>query len=179
MVNNLPIWPSTKIHALLERYPELENVLVELAPPFKKLRNPFLRKGIARVASLKQAAAVGGMPVNDLVNHLRSVVGQEPVTCEDVSPHETYYSDEPPWFAEAKIVNTIDERDSDRDKMPIAAVLQKGAQLQPGEVLELITTFLPAPGIDIIKAKGLRVWSVQESPELIRTYICKLGHGVD
>jgi hypothetical protein len=64
--HDFPILPSTKVAALLERYPELEDVLIGLAPPFKKLKNPLLRKGVAKVASLKHAAAVGGMPVNDL-----------------------------------------------------------------------------------------------------------------
>jgi hypothetical protein len=80
---DFPILPSTKVGALLDRYPELEDILIGLAPPFKKLKNPFLRRGVARVASLKHAAAVGGMPVNDLVNKLRAVVGQEAVASED------------------------------------------------------------------------------------------------
>ena len=55
------------------------------------------------------------------------------------------------------------------------AVLQKAARLQTGEILELVTTFLPAPGIEIMKSKGLRVWSMQQGPELIRTYVSKPG----
>ena len=48
------ITSSTKVAALLEEYPELEDVLMAMAPPFKKLRNPFLRKSVAKVASLGQ-----------------------------------------------------------------------------------------------------------------------------
>jgi hypothetical protein len=102
-VPDFPILPSTKIGALLARYPELEDVLIGLAPPFKRLKNPFLRRGVAKVAPLEQAAA----------------------------------------------------------------------RLQPAEILELITTFLPAPGIGVMKGKGLLVWSVRESPQLIRTYVSK------
>ncbi len=46
------ITPSTTVHALLEAYPELEEVLIDIAPPFKKLRNPFLSKSVARIASV-------------------------------------------------------------------------------------------------------------------------------
>ena len=66
--DDFSILPSTKVGALLDRYPELEGILIRLTPVFKKLRNPFLRKGVAKVASLKHAAAVAGVPVNDLVN---------------------------------------------------------------------------------------------------------------
>jgi hypothetical protein len=170
---HFPILPSTKVGALLDRYPELEDVLIRLAPPFKKLRNPLLRKGIAKVASLSQAAAVGGLLVNDLVNKLRAAVGQEAIASEDAGGANSYFSGQPEWFAAAKIVASIDERATDPNKMPVVAVLQKAARLEPGEMLELITTFLPAPGIEIMKKKAFRVWSVQERPDLIRTYISR------
>ena len=38
MSEPLLITPQTKVGELLETYPELEEVLVALAPPFKKLR---------------------------------------------------------------------------------------------------------------------------------------------
>jgi hypothetical protein len=59
--------------------------------------------------------------------------------------------------------------------MTIIVVLQKVSHLQPGEILELVTTFLPAPGIEVMKAKGLRVWSVRQDSGLIRTYVSKPG----
>ena len=171
--DDFPILPSTKVGALLDRYPQLEEILIGLAPPFKKLKNPLLRKGIAKVATLKHAAAVGGVLVNDLVNKLRAAVGQQGIASEDVGRAIAYFSDQPEWFVSAKIVTSIDERASDPNKMPIVAVLQKAAHLQTGEMLELVTTFIPAPGIEIMKRKGLQVWAVQQGPELIRTYVSK------
>jgi hypothetical protein len=52
MPDDLPIEPTTKVAALLKHYPELEDVLIETAPPFKKLRNPLLRMSVAKFASL-------------------------------------------------------------------------------------------------------------------------------
>ena len=37
--NNPEIDPSITVHNLLEAYPELEDVLIDIAPPFKKLKN--------------------------------------------------------------------------------------------------------------------------------------------
>ena len=171
--DELPILPSTKVGPLLDRYPQLEDILIGLAPPFKKLRNPLLRKGVAKVASLKQAAAVGGLPVEELVNKLRAAVGQEAIASEHPSESISYFSAQPEWFAASKLMISIDERAADQDRMPIVAVLQEATRLRPGEMLELVTTFLPAPGIEIMKRKGLRVWSVQQDPNLIRTYVSK------
>ena len=57
-MDHLVIDETTKVAALLDAYPELEGVLIGIAPPFKKLRNPVLRRSVAKVASLRQAAAV-------------------------------------------------------------------------------------------------------------------------
>ena len=171
--HDFPILPSTNVGDLLDRYPQLEAVLIELAPPFKKLRNPLLRRGVAKVASLKQAAAVGGMAVEELVNKLRSVVGQAPLDSLDSRESISYLSPQPEWFTTSRVVASLDERTSEEAKMPIVEVLQEAARLRAGEMLELITTFVPAPGIEIMKSKGLRVWSVRQGPELIRTYVSK------
>lgn len=171
------ILPSTKVAALLEQYPEVEDILITLAPPFQKLKNPILRRTVARVASLQQVAAVGRMPVLELVNRLRAAVGQQNLaSVEANSETASYYLPRPEWFDVSKIVASIEEQASDPDKMPIVTVLQRVAALQPGEILELITTFLPVPGIDILRKKSLLVWSMEDESKLIRTYVSKPGH---
>lgn len=172
---DFPILPSTKVGALLDRYPQLEEVLIGLAPPFRKLKNPLLRKGVSRVASLQHAAVVGGMSVGELVNKLRTAVGQSVIAPEDFPGAVSYFSDRPEWFDAARIVASIDERAADPDRMPIASVLQGAARLHSTEIIELITTFVPAPGIDILRRKGYLVWSVREDGKLVRTYVSRSG----
>ena len=58
--DSIDITPSTTVHRLLEAYPALEDVLIGMAPPFKKLRNPILGRSVAKVATIKHIAAVGG-----------------------------------------------------------------------------------------------------------------------
>ncbi len=73
---NLEITPSTIVNDLLDVYPELEETLIGIAPPFKKLKNPMLRKTVAKVATIKHISSVGNVPLNELINKLREVVGQ-------------------------------------------------------------------------------------------------------
>lgn len=176
--SGFPIQPSTKVGALLDHFPELEDVLIGLAPPFRKLKNPILRKSVAKVASLQQAAAVGRIDVHELVNRLRAAVGQENLPSgEATSGTVSYFSPRPKWFDGSTIVTSIDEMASDPNKMPIVTLLQRAAALHPGEMLELITTFLPAPGIDILKKKGLQVWSMEDESRRIHTYVTKFYAG--
>ena len=53
MSEKLIITPKTKVAELLDAYPQLEDILIEIAPQFKKLQNPVLQKTIARVTSLQ------------------------------------------------------------------------------------------------------------------------------
>ena len=167
----LPIDPDTKVARLLDHYPQLEDVLIAMAPPFEKLKNPVLRRSVARVASLRQAAAVAGLSVGEVVNALRSAVGQEAYEADSMSADASYFADQPDWFDPARVMRSIDEREVDRETMPLTAVMEGAKNLQPGEILVLITSFLPAPGIDIIRKKGFWVWTTREGEELIKTYI--------
>ncbi len=172
--DNQGITSSTKVADLLAQYPELEDVLIAMAPPFRKLKNPILRKSVAKVASLRQAAAVARLPVGEVVNKLRAAAGQEAILVEEAGPDASYFRSQPDWFTPGAVVASIDERKSaNADEMPLKSVIQQATSLKEGHVLELVTTFLPAPGIDIMKAKGFRVWSMEDESGLIRTYFSK------
>ena len=58
---SLPINPETRVGALLEAYPGIDEVLISWVPAFAKLRNPMLRKTVAKVATLEQAARIGAL----------------------------------------------------------------------------------------------------------------------
>lgn len=75
-MEKLIITPKVKVAALLDAYPQLEETLVAMSPAFGKLRNPMLRKTIARATSLNHAAQIAGISVNDMVTKLRAEVGQ-------------------------------------------------------------------------------------------------------
>ncbi len=170
--SNIEISPSTKVYDLLNTYPELEETLIGIAPPFKKLRNPILRKSIAKIATLKNISSVGNIPLNELINKIKKAVGQK-VTDEQYEDEE-YFKTRPDWFSIDKIsVSINEEKSKNKDQMTIVAILKEVRNLKKGEIIELITTFLPAPGIDIMKSKGYSVWTVKEEDNLIKSYFLK------
>ena len=66
---------------------------------------------------------------------------------------------------------TVEESELDPDTMPLTELLAEAKKLQDGEMLVLVTNFLPAPGIDIIKRRGFLVWTIRERDEVIKTYV--------
>jgi hypothetical protein len=164
--------PSITVHALLEAYPELEEVLIGIAPPFKKLRNPLLRKSVARVATIEHISSVGGVPLDELIGKLRESVGQPEST--DTYSDQDYFGAQPDWFSPDKISLSLDEdKIEDKDTMTLVPILRGAKDVKKGEIIELVTSFLPAPGIEILKSKGYSVWTRKEGDDLIKSYFLK------
>ncbi len=170
--SNVEITPSTTVYDLLEAYPKLEDVLIGMAAPFKKLKNPLIRKSIAKIATIKNIASVGGIPLDELIDDLRTAVGQS--TKHDHYEDENYFSEQPDWFSNDKIVLSVEEAKlENKGEMTIVYILREATHVKPGEIIELITTFLPAPGINTLKSKGYSVWTVKEEGGVVKSYFLK------
>ncbi len=63
----MEISARTTIGALLDGYPFLLDFLVARSPKFAKLKNPLLRKTLAKIAPLAQAASMGGLDETTLL----------------------------------------------------------------------------------------------------------------
>ena len=64
----MEITSRSKLLDVLKAYPFLEEQIVEIAPPFKNLRNPILRRTVGQLATIEQVAQIGNIDVVDLVN---------------------------------------------------------------------------------------------------------------
>jgi hypothetical protein len=170
---SLQIHPSTKVAQLLDAYPELEDVLIRMAPPFKKLKNPILRKSVAKVATLKHAAIAGRLDLFSMINQLRAAVGQAPLGTMETISEGDYLGTAPGWFDQSCVASSIDDRVGDSDEMAINRVVRTLKDLGERQVVELTTTFLPAPGIDAARRKRLLTWTVREEEGLYRTYFTR------
>lgn len=162
------ITPETRLAALLEALPELEETLYGLSPAYKKLKNPVLRKTVGRVATLRQVALVGDVPLGRLINTLRAAAGMEEVA--DTEGEGGQGGGAPDWVATGKVKGTLDARSLiERGEHPMAQVLMELPSLAPGEVFELVTPFLPAPLVDMAREKGYRAWSEKAAEDHYRT----------
>ena len=157
----LPITPETRVAELLEAYPELEEELISAAAVFAKLRNPALRKTIARVTTLERAAEIAGIPVRQLVLRLRKSAGLAADDDLDTSGGNDRRDDDErpaPWVDAARVVWTIDaDQLLASDQQPIAEVERRVANLT-GDQLGLIrASFRPAPLIELLEGQGRQV----------------------
>jgi len=172
MEKNIEIMPSVTVNELLAAYPELEDVLIGIAPPFKKLKNQFLRKTVAKAATIKHISSVGGVPLNELIAKLREAAGQPP--SDESYDEDEYFAEQPAWFSSDKITLTVDEaKTKNKDEMTLVPIMRGAKDVKAGEIIELVTTFLPAPGIDTLRSKGYSVWVKKEDGGIIKSYFLK------
>ncbi len=170
---SLIITPKTKIYDLLEAYPELEDLLISSAPEFKKLKNPLLRKTIARITNIGQAATVGGLDVQVLVNRLREKAGQDNIDQLDETGIK-YVTVCPAWFNQEAVANTIDINEMlNRGEQPVHEVLAAIKQLGENEILEIIAAFIPAPLLDKTLSLEYKHWLNKKSDREFRIYFMK------
>lgn len=172
-MEKLIITPKTKIFDLLEVYPELEETLISAAPEFKKLRNPVLRKTITRITNIGQAATIGGLQVEELVNRLRNKVGQG--SLEQIDDTGSKYTvEKPEWFSEDKVAETIDIREMlNKGEQPVHVVLSAVKNLNDGEILEILAPFIPAPLIDKTLSLSYKHWLDKNDQSAFRIYFAK------
>lgn len=152
--------PATRIGPLLDAHPELEELLIALSPEFRRLRTPLLRRTVARVATLEQAARIGNVPVRELVGRLRQALGQASPEAEPVPAGDDEAATAPPWVAGAAPSCTLSaEEILGSGRTPVAVVMERLAAASPGQVVLLVAPFNPAPLADAVKARGYEVFA--------------------
>lgn len=150
----MDVTPHTKVGALLDAHPELEDVLIQAIPAFVKLKNPILRATVAKVATLEQAAKVGGLPLPDLMGLIWKGLGQEAGAV--VEAGSAVLDAWPNWFREEAV----------QARLEVASILAEGghplskakqvlAGHAPGAIALLSSDFEPAPLLALARKDGL------------------------
>lgn len=168
MENKLVITPKTKVLQLIEAYPQLEETLISYVPAFEKLKNPILRKTVAKIATLQQAAAIGNVPVEDLINRLRREVGQDLISQNE---NNMYNTTKPAWFDPAMISGELDARAMlAAGEHPVNQVIADLKSLTSGSIYKLTAPFLPAPLIDKASSLNFDHWVNNEDEGIFVIY---------
>lgn len=167
----LIISPKTKVLQLIEAYPQLEDMLIDYVPAFRKLKNPILRNTVAKITTLQQAATIGNVKVEELINLFRGVVGQDAVELAD---EVTLNTTQPEWYDEDRIVNSLDIRPMlNAGEQPVNQVVSDLNKLKPEEIYEVIAPFIPAPLIDKATSLNMAHWIDRKGTELFLVYFSR------
>ena len=157
----MEITSQSKLFDILEAYPSLEVQIVNIAPPFKNLTNPILRRTVGKLATLEKVAQVGGMDAGKLVNTLRRAVGQAELSVETPVPPSVRFTpaaDDPEWInvKPDHIVNGTELLQ--QGEVPLARINERLGWLAPGGLILLVTDFEPSPILDALRKQNRQVF---------------------
>jgi hypothetical protein len=126
---------------------------------------------VARITTLQQAATIGGVKVEDLINHLRKEVGQDRFSGEVAA---AYTTEQPDWFSEMRVAAELDARGMlEEGEQPVNQVIANLQTLEQGGIYRLVAPFMPAPLVDKASSLGISHWVTQEDGQEFVIYFCR------
>ncbi len=156
----MEITSQSKLLDVLEAHPVLEEQIIHIAPPFKNLKNPVLRRTVGKLATLEQVARIGGMDVGKLVNTLRRAVGQEELGDEALTPLHVDVPtgvDDPDWIGNKPQFTLDGTVLLKHGEVPLGRVNELLGQLNPDGFILLVTDFEPSPILEAMQKQKRRV----------------------
>lgn len=166
---------QTKIAVLLKHHPDALETIVGLAPDFKKLRNPVLRKLMAGRTSIAMASKVGGCKPEDFFRALAplgfetdNITETEEITPENKPIPEFLKNLQPDKIVHFDVRAMLAEGND-----PLKHIQQKVKGLNPGEALLIINNFEPVPLIKLLEKQGFESYVKHIDSETIETYFFK------
>lgn len=170
---------NTKISTILKANSQAINVIAEINPHFRKLKNPVLRRVLAPRVTIKVAAKIGGVDVQVFFDKLKQI-GFE-IDSSNLSGL-TQNSDEEinkkmdnMFDLENDKITVLDVRDGLAKGIdPFNEIMATIKTLTEGEVLKIINTFEPVPIINVLKQKGFVSKVEHVSEKEIYTYLKKV-----
>lgn len=147
-----------RVASVLAREPELLDVFVDASPAFERLRNPMMRRTMARLVTVEQAARIAGIETEALLAKLNRVIEGAPVAAKaDTAPGKAKAAPPPPGLSEtpAELILDLDVREDLRQgREPFMAILKAVRELGSKQVFRLRAIFEPVPLYAVLAKQG-------------------------
>lgn len=161
-----------RVAMILREDESLIDVLAALSPAFERLRNPAMRKVMARLVTVEQAARMAGLDAQHLVDQLNAHRRGAPVAAADAARDASHRAHgqaaEPPALAaipaERRIV--LDVRDELRaGNEPFRAIMTALRERPDDGALAVRAIFEPVPLYTVMRRQGLVHYTEELGPE--------------
>jgi len=158
-----PVRADDRVQDVLARDAALVDVFVRHSSHFDKLRNAVLRRVMARLVTVEQAARVAGVPADALVRALNDALGIAAV--EPNAPVDRAREGAATRPAGRREVE-LDLRETLRaGKEPFSRIMSAVGALRDDEVLHLRAIFEPAPLYAVLAKRGLVHETQRHAPD--------------
>lgn len=169
-LSHTPISATDRVSDVIAREEALVEIFVRHAPQFERLRSRTLRRVMARLVTVEQAARMGGVPVDLLLRDLNDALeapagGDTAVACAKppVAPEPAPARDDYPSDREVVEVDVREDLRAGRE--PFSKIMAAVGVLRPDQVLRVRAIFEPVPLFTALGKRGFTHASRQEGPD--------------
>lgn len=160
-----------RVARVLERDGRLVDVFAAASPHFERLRSPAMRKVMARLVTVEQAARIAGVEVGALLERLNRAAGETTDGGAEEAPADPTTNRNEMSTTEGRIpaalaaipaerVVDLDVREDLRNgQEPFARIMAAKQALTDGQVLRLRAIFEPVPLYHVMRKQGYDHWT--------------------
>jgi hypothetical protein len=155
-----PYGPDTLVAEAIADDPAVVARLVALNPTFRKLKNPVLRRVMARLVNFRDAARVAGVPLDDMLAAANGAATGR--AAEHPARPAPGPQPRPKWVGTVDLDSPtrFDARPLlARDEEPLGPVMRLAAKIREGGDLVVDAPFDPAPLRRVLRGKGFVSYS--------------------
>lgn len=169
----MKVTKNTKISELIKHDKRSIDAIASIAKPFKKLKNPLLRKLMASRVTIEEAAKIGGATVSDFIKVLAPLDFQfDENSFTQIVEKEI----EPNWFKSLKEedITIFDVREIlAQGNDPLKAIMKQFKEVGVGKVLCIINTFVPTPLVKLFEKDNTLYYVETINATEFHTYFLK------
>ncbi|HVZ77833.1 MAG TPA: DUF2249 domain-containing protein [Gemmatimonadaceae bacterium] len=190
---NTPVVGSDRVSDVLKRDERLVDVFVGVSPQFAKLRNAGIRKVMARLTTVAQAARIAGVPLATLLDALNAALDASdareassaspvnvaaPVDAGAADPVSDTASPDPapPAPAPAWLTGPVVELDVRpllaAGQEPFPVIMEAVGALGADQVLLLRAPFEPVPLFAVLARRGFEHYAQQQAADDWCVWFC-------
>jgi uncharacterized protein (DUF2249 family) len=160
-----PVRAGDRVSDVLTRDEALLEVFVGYAPHFAKLRNRTMRRVMARLVTVEQAARMAGVGVGGLLGALNHALGISAVEApaEPIASRDEQLPLQRPLDAHEVVVDVREDLRAGRE--PFSTIMRAVGTLEGSDVLRLRTTFEPVPLFHVLGKRGFVHEVAEHGPE--------------
>lgn len=176
------ITAETKVHDLLEAYPQMKSWLMAQAPAFEKLGNPVVYNTVGRVATLEAAAKMADLDLDAFLDAVREQVAMHAIAAEESAGGSPRLADEERARRQAVLKGLIRELHDGASVADVKARFDELVRDIDATEVAMMEQALIAEGMPVEEVQRLcdvHVTVFKESLDSGETLAVAPGHPVD
>jgi len=165
---------STTIGSIINKYPTVESVIMELLPDFGELKQEHLKNQVISNITVDHFAQKANLDTTTFIIKLEDAAG---ISRDDSATENTiqFSASDPDWI-QTEPAHEVDGVELlTKGEHPLNLIKTHLEDMSAGEIILLTTNFLPQPMIDAMGELGTEVLSRKDlqNENLHRTFIKK------